>query len=125
MEMARGAPGIERFQLERRTAERLRDPRPGDDRRDGKADVARHLGRGDEQEGQGAGGQREDAHQALTSARPMWPSALRAVDSRRCAAFSAPPIAPGILNTMSSDARAKRWWTGVKPSCSRARPTDS
>src|SRR6266851_4003005 len=39
-------------------------------------------------------------------------------DSSLCATFSAPPIAPGTLNTTSSAASAKRWGTGVYPSLS-------
>src|SRR6266581_1944416 len=123
--MTRRAPGIERFEHEAGAAKWLGHPGSDDDRGDRQPEVARHLGRRDEEKHDAARRDRQRAHHAFTKACPICLNAVKTVDSSLWAAFSAPPIAPGILKTINSEARAKRWWTGLMPSCSRASPTDS
>src|SRR6266849_290515 len=61
-------------------------------------------------------------HHACTIAcSARWKAALTVVSSL-CATFSEPPIAPGTLNTTSRAAKANRWWTGVNPFFSIAKP---
>ena len=55
----------------------------------------------------------------------MCVNAVCTIDSSLWEAFSDPPRAPGTLNTISKDARANRWWTGLIPSCSSANPMES
>src|SRR2546430_5872004 len=107
------------------SAERLGHPGVEDHRGDREPEMARDLGRCDQHQHDTAREHREWPHHAFTSAWPICLKAVKTVDSSLCAAFSVPPIAPGILKTIRSEARANRWWTGVMPSCSRASPTDS
>src|SRR2546421_4300946 len=116
---------IEGLEIEVRAAERLADGSSDDDGLDRQALMARHLHRGDEPEDDCSGDDREEAHQAFASAWPICVKAVCTIDSSLCEVFSAPPRAPGTLNTIKRDARANRWWTGLMPSCSRAKPIES
>src|SRR5712691_4640208 len=100
--------GVQRLELQGCAAEGLRHASTEDDARHRQVKMGRNLGRGNEGDGQSGGHDDEQAHHALTSTCPMWPSALPTVDSNRWAVLLAPPMAPGILNTMNSDARANR-----------------
>src|SRR5260370_233722 len=94
----------------------------GAGREPGRADLADHLaGRDRIAADQGPNKDSGNAdcrnpqqpHHAWATACSTALKPVLSADSSLCAAFSAPPIAPGTLNTTSSAASAKRWCTGV------------
>src|SRR5205823_3588660 len=125
MDVVRRTCPVERLQLERGAAEGLGHDRADHDGHHRQADGAGHLCRPDEKDRGGRAQQCDEAHHAFTSACAMCVKAEWTVDCTLCAAFSLPPSAPGILNTIRRDASAKRWWTGLMPSRSRPRPIAS
>src|SRR6266851_4905317 len=125
VDVATRAERVVRLELKARAAERLADGRPHDDARKRKAHVARNLRRDDDPNHRRAGDHRDHAQggdHAFASACSRWRIAPSTLDCILCAAFSAPPRAPGTLNTIRREARAKRWWTTLPPLRSSANP---
>src|SRR5712691_441801 len=110
------AKWIERLQGQGRAAEGEGLDRTWNDRRERQPLLARNLGRGERPHRDGGDDDRQNPqprHHAWATACSTALKPVLNADSSLCAAFSAPPIAPGTLNTTSSAARAKRWWIGV------------
>ena len=113
MHVMAGTVGIERLEDQGRAAERLGHRSAGDYCGERQLFVAAHrrsAKRPDQPCGEAHSGPPQPAHHAARATTCCSPcSPVVRADSSLCAVFSAPPSAPGTLNTISNAASANRW----------------